>query len=333
MIPCYRARGAVGTVVQGIVEAAARLAECCDLQVWVVNDACPDASWKEAEAHAWVTVLHHSRNQGVGAATLTGLQAALATGCSVVVKLDADGQHPPHYLLELVPHLLGLPKHRLIIVKGSRYRLPMNTRIVPKDRRVGSLLLEPLARAALGYRGLTDVSNGFLAMPALTARYLLSGSLGTPLQPRYLFESSLLARASALGCGVQEFSMAAHYGPSWRSSMESRRMVVPLAGFWLRTALQRLWQRYALSLNLGSALAAVGLSSIGLALWLYITRVGPEISDRAQVSAGTSAAFTSSASVGLLSLVLFLLYDYASGQSVEALHLQALINDLEQDRP
>ena len=32
--------------------------------------------------------------------------------------MDSDGQHPPEYLLELIPYLLNLPKNELTLIKG-----------------------------------------------------------------------------------------------------------------------------------------------------------------------------------------------------------------------
>lgn len=49
--------------------------------------------------------LHHEQNRGVAVAMLRGLEAALDHESQAIVKLDANGQHPPVYLQDLVPHL------------------------------------------------------------------------------------------------------------------------------------------------------------------------------------------------------------------------------------
>lgn len=150
VIPCYRATGQVGVVVGHVLACGPDLNELCTLQVIVVNDGCPECSWAEVPSAANVHVIHHQSNQGVGSATLTGLQSALDQGCTAVVKLDADGQHPPRYLLDLVPSLLAQPPTDLLLVKGSRYRWPNRQGTIPWARQLGSVLLEPMARAALG---------------------------------------------------------------------------------------------------------------------------------------------------------------------------------------
>jgi len=186
-----------------------------------------------------------------------------------------------------------------------------------------------MARAALACRNLTDISNGYLGMNALSARYLLARGLGPPLQQRYLFESSVLVRCAWLGLELREFAMLPRYGERWSSSMESGAMVVPLLLFWSRAALARLRRCYLSSLTLGSGLLLMTALSSALAGYLWITRVGPEIADRTQVSAGTSSAFTTASATALLGLLLFFLYDYRSGRDVTVLRFPALLRDLE----
>jgi len=329
VIPCYRAAGQVGIVARGVLKVSEQLVHLCRTKVFVVNDACPQGSWGEVAPHQQVQVLHHGSNCGVGAATITGFQAALMQGCVAVVKMDADGQHPPGYLLDLVPHLLSQPADALVLVKGSRYRWPSHPGQIPWARQLGSILLEPMARAALACRNLTDISNGYLGLNALSCRYLLAKGLGPPLQPRYLFESSMLVRSKWLGLELQEFAMLPRYGNRWCSSMDSGTMVLPLLKFWGRATLERLRRCYVGSLNLGSVLLLMSAMSMGLAGYLWIIRVGPEIAESTQVSAGTSSAFTTASATAILMLVLFFLYDYRSGSDVRVLRFAALLDDLE----
>ena len=199
VIPCFRVSQLVGVVVRDVLRIAEQLSAHYELTIFVVNDACPQESWREIPSHPRVQILHHSQNSGVGAATLTGFQAALDQECDALVKLDADGQHPAMYLFDLIPHIFSQPDSELALVKGSRYRWPNPPGAIPWARKFGSILLEPMARAALACRNLTDISNGYLAMNGLSASYLLSRGLGPPLQLRYTFESSVLVRCSWFG--------------------------------------------------------------------------------------------------------------------------------------
>lgn len=51
VIPCYRAAGQVEPVVQEVLEVAQKLQGLCSLQIFVVNDGCPQLSWREIAAH------------------------------------------------------------------------------------------------------------------------------------------------------------------------------------------------------------------------------------------------------------------------------------------
>ena len=329
VIPCYQAKGLVPNVVYEVLKVGDELGPLCLLRVLVVDDACPQQSWRDIADHPQVQVLHHSHNLGVGAATLTGLHTALQMQCQAMVKLDADGQHPPEYLLDLVPHLLAQPAGEVALVRGSRYRWPSRRGSIPWSRQVGSILLEPMARVALACRNLTDTSNGYLGLNHLSCRYLLAAGWGPPLEKRYLFESSVLVRSTWLGMELREFAMLPHYEGHWKSSMECGAMVLPLLRFWSQATLSRLYRCYLVSINLGSCLLLMTTLSTALAGYLWTTRIGPEIAEGTQVSAGTSSTFSVSSATALIALLLFLLYDYRSRCEVKSLHFPTLLQDLE----
>ena len=63
---------------------------------------------------------------------------------------------------------------------------------------------------------------------------------------------------------------------------------------------------------------------------LFLIRIYSEIQSGILVSAGTSAAFTSSITIFLLSFCLFLFYDYNSGKIVKRISFKSLIDDLKE---
>ncbi|MFY9328668.1 MAG: glycosyltransferase family 2 protein [Georgfuchsia sp.] len=80
------------------------LRSCCTrFEVWVIDDGSRDGTWRELAAtrtrHAELRGLRFTRNFGKEAAMLAGLRCA--TGQAVVV-MDADGQHPPTLLPQLL---------------------------------------------------------------------------------------------------------------------------------------------------------------------------------------------------------------------------------------
>lgn len=80
------------------------LAGCCkEFEVLVVDDGSKDATWSLVSAAVlrfpWLRCLRFTRNFGKEAAMLAGLRTS--RGLAVIV-MDADGQHPP----EILPQLL-----------------------------------------------------------------------------------------------------------------------------------------------------------------------------------------------------------------------------------
>lgn len=329
IIPCYRATGKVGSVVDGVIKCRETLKELCMLEVIVVDDACPELSWREIGENAGIRIIHNPRNEGVGGATLTGLRAAGKGEFSAMVKLDADGQHRPQYLIDLIPYLLKQRETDMVLVKGTRYRWPSSQDGIPWVRRIGSVLLEPIARAALGCRSLTDICNGYLGLNSLSCRYLLLERLGPRIELRYLFESSILVRSRWLGIEIREFSMMPHYSSDWSSSMDSSTMVLPLLLFWSRAAVERIRRTYVRSLNLGSGLFVTSATSAVIACYLWLSRVGPGIAMKEEVSAGTASAFTTASATALIGLIVFFLYDYRAGYDVKVLSFPTLLEDIE----
>lgn len=86
VIPAYNEAERIGSVVKGAMQYVGR--------VVVVDDGSTDATGERARG-AGAFVVHHIQNQGAGAATMTGIEAARALGATIVVTLDADGQHDP----------------------------------------------------------------------------------------------------------------------------------------------------------------------------------------------------------------------------------------------
>lgn len=330
IIPCYRAKGLINKVVEKILNIIGSFENDYLFNIYIIDDCCPEKSWMEVKKNKLIKILKHSLNKGVGAATITGFKAALLDKCEVFIKIDADGQHNPIYLKELIPYIFELPNYKLVLIKGTRYFSPKIAKGIPISRRLGSLFLEPIARAALSYRKLTDIANGYLALNSNTLEHILSKQIGPRLKSRYLFESSILDKCSELNCEIHEFAMASNYPKKWKTSMRSYQLIIPLISFWIKAIIKRIIGNYIFSLNLGSTLLLLSLSCLTFASRLFLIRIYSEIQSGILVSAGTSAAFTSSITIFLLSFCLFLFYDYNSGKIVKRISFKSLIDDLKE---
>lgn len=125
-----------------------------DAQILVVDDGSRDGTGARAAA-AGAEVIRLPFNLGVGGAMRAGFKFALRHGYDTVVQVDADGQHDPAYIPELVREArLGRD-----IVIGARFAGAGDYAVGPARRFAMRLLAASLSRTC-GTR-LTDVTSGF----------------------------------------------------------------------------------------------------------------------------------------------------------------------------
>lgn len=70
----------------------------------VVDDGSSDTT-AELAREAGAEVVTHSQNQGYDAALNSGFTRAAALGCAYAITIDADGQHNPAQLYDMIGHL------------------------------------------------------------------------------------------------------------------------------------------------------------------------------------------------------------------------------------
>jgi glycosyltransferase involved in cell wall biosynthesis len=127
--------------------------------VCVVDDGSTDATAAQAR-DAGATVLGVPLNLGVGGALRCGFRWALANGYEVAVQLDADGQHDPHEVAQL---LGAMEEENADMVVGSRFAEGAGAYEVRPARRFAMGLLARRAERATGTR-VIDSTSGFRAI-------------------------------------------------------------------------------------------------------------------------------------------------------------------------
>jgi glycosyltransferase involved in cell wall biosynthesis len=260
VIPCYRVRSHVLEVLRGIGPECQR--------IYVVDDGCPEASGQHVEERCSdprVRVLHHGKNKGVGAATITGYRAAIADGADILVKLDGDGQMDP----TLIPRLIA-PIERGVAdyTKGNRLHDLQSIRQMPLPRLVGNAILSFMTKASSGYWGVIDPVNGFTAIHARVAERLPLDKISTG----YFFESDILFRLNVLRAVVRDVPMTSRYGGE-RSNLVIRHVA---GEFLVRHAInltKRIQYNYFLhNFNVASVELLVGALFLVFGGYIGITR-------------------------------------------------------------
>ena len=125
-------------------------------EVWVVDDGSRDATAELAE-EAGAVVLRHECNQGKGAALNTGFRAVRNQANTLVVTLDADGQHEPAELMQVIG---PVQRGEADIVIGSRYLVKESD--VPTARIWGHKFFNSVTRLASGVAA-SDSQSGYRA--------------------------------------------------------------------------------------------------------------------------------------------------------------------------
>ena len=240
IIPSFKSKGKLGIFVKEVYNLSNDLKNICELKILIIDDCCPNKSFSEVLIQKNIRIIKNSKNLGVGASTIIGFREALKEESDFYIKMDADGQHPAKYLKELIPYLLTISKYELFLVKGTRFSFISSNTNIPIMRKIGSFCLEPIARASLSYKGLTDIANGFISINKITLKYLLSKKINNKFENRFLFESSVLRACSNIGINIHEFPMETIYGNDWTSSMKSHKMIYPLLIFWINSLFKRI---------------------------------------------------------------------------------------------
>lgn len=300
ILPCHR-------VGASVLDVIARIGPECE-RIYVVDDACPLRTGDAVERDGRdprVTVLRHDSNQGVGGAVVTGYLRAIADGCTILVKIDGDGQMDPALLPRFVaPILAGTADY----TKGNRFWDLAGLRRMPALRLFGNVGLSFMTKLSAGYWDLFDPTNGYTAIHASVARRLPLARV----HRGYFFETDMLFRLSTVRAVVVDVSMEAVYGDE-ESGLRVGRSVLPFLLGNLVNAGKRIFYNYflrdfsiaTLELLSGVALLAFG-AVVGVEAWTMSARTGHP------TAAGTVMLAGLPILAGLQLLLAFVGYDIAS---------------------
>ena len=154
----YNEERTIGAIVAGLTTEG--------LETIVVDDGSSDGTVREAQTNgAFVTSL--PKNSGQWAALKRAFQIALDRGTEIVVTFDADGQHLPSSVLDLVQPIL---KGGADITIGSRARQQSYSN--KSHRRFGTYVLNIVMWVLTQYR-FSDCTSGLTAVRASILRKVL----------------------------------------------------------------------------------------------------------------------------------------------------------------
>lgn len=155
LIPLYNHERTIGATVAQLREF--------ELPCFIIDDGSSPAcaatlAALQAQHSTWLSVLHHRKNRGKGAAVVSGLEAAEAGGFTHALQLDADQQHDTRD----IPRLLAIARREpTALVMGTA----AFDSTVPRVRRWARHLTHFWVRVHTLSRDIEDSMCGFRVYP------------------------------------------------------------------------------------------------------------------------------------------------------------------------
>lgn len=180
LIPAYNAQATLAGVLRGAKKYIPDLL--------VVDDGSQDETGLVAQKEG-VTLLRHSKNQGKGAALVSGFQYALEQDYDLVLTMDADGQHNP----ELIPDFLRAYRtHQPGVIIGSRWSQVKGMKRIRRG-------FNWVARAAISACCKTPIEDSQSGYRLIDTQILRKIKLTTC---RYDTETELIIKAAQAGFAI-----------------------------------------------------------------------------------------------------------------------------------
>jgi glycosyltransferase involved in cell wall biosynthesis len=199
-IPCFNEEETLPLTVADLP----RQVPGVDVVEWlVVDDGSTDRTSEVARELGVDHVVRHTRNRGLAAAFLTGLDAALRAGADVIVNTDADNQYDATGIPDLVAPVLD---GRADLVVGERpiESIPEFSGMKKRLQRLGSWVVRKFSGTEIA-----DAASGFRAFSRDTAmRMQVFG--------RYTYTLETLVQAGSEGLHVM--SVPVQVNPQTRES-------------------------------------------------------------------------------------------------------------------
>jgi glycosyltransferase involved in cell wall biosynthesis len=209
-------------------------------RIIVVDDGSRDATAERATAaDPRVELLTHERNEGVGAAIITGYRRAMAEDIEVTAVMAADGQMDPDDLETLVR---AVAIDECDYSKANRLFTGQAWQLIPRTRYLGNATLSFLTKIASGYWHVADSQSGYTAINLATLRMLDFERI----YKRYGFPNDILVHLNVWNRRVRDYPSRPIYGVGERSGIRLRNVVPRISWLLVKGFFWRLREKYVI---------------------------------------------------------------------------------------
>ncbi|MFN2628024.1 MAG: glycosyltransferase family 2 protein [Gaiellaceae bacterium] len=231
VVPAHDEEALVATTLQGIPAFVDR--------IYLVDDASSDGTVDRARAlgDPRVEIIAHERNEGVGAAIVSGYRRSIVDRNDVTCVMAADNQMDP-YDLEMLARPVA--RGEVDYAKANRLFTGEAWKLIPHTRYLGNAALSFLTKIASGYWHVADSQSGYtaLALPTLQALDLEG------VYPRYGFPNDLLVHLNVVNARVRDFPSRPIYGVGERSGIRYRHVVPKISWLLWKAFFWRMREKY-----------------------------------------------------------------------------------------
>jgi len=232
VVPAYNEEALVGSTVSGIPAFVDNII--------VVDDCSKDETAVRAQnADNRVEVIAHERNQGVGAAIVTGYRRAIAIDADVTCVMAADNQMDP---ADLAAIAAPVARGEVDYAKANRLFTGQAWELIPRTRYLGNAALSFMTKIASGYWHVADSQSGYtaIARPALQELDL------DRVYPRYGFPNDMLVHLNVIGARVRDVPSRPVYGVGERSDMKLWKVIPTMSWLLVKAFFWRLKEKYVI---------------------------------------------------------------------------------------
>ena len=196
-IPAYNEEKAIGKIIvqaQNFVD-----------KVVVCDDGSDDSTGLIAERLGAI-VIKHVRNMGYGSAIRSLFLKARKLRASIVVTLDADGQHDPNQIPTIIKPILD---KKADITIGSRF-MKIREGEISRFRKIAIKTINKISGS--GGVKIADTQSGFRAYNRISIKKI------TPSEQGMGVSTEILLKAKDLGLKIAEIAIAIKYEGIRKSS-------------------------------------------------------------------------------------------------------------------
>jgi glycosyltransferase involved in cell wall biosynthesis len=282
-------------------------------KVFMVDDHSKDRTaelvLEQAKKDPRIELVSHTKNEGCGAAIITGYLKARDGGYDATVVVGGDDQMPMEQMSRLLDPIID---KQADYTKGNRFLEgdgPFES--MPRIRVIGNTILSLLTKIASGYYHVFDVVDGYTAI-SLTALQRVDWSKAWRA---YGYPMDFLIRLNAYGFKTVDVPRRAIYLPGERQSqIKGMSYVIRVSPMLFRGFLWRLKVRYIFRdfhplvflYGLGAFFFSVGA---GLGIWIVSYKL-----EGSTPSAATAVMCALFLTLGIQSIFFAMLFEMMENQ-------------------